>query len=145
MNFSATAIRAAHAIGGNCGDNVSRRFWIVKPVRPRSSEGTERRRIGYRGMTSSHEQDLDEHLERFERRLPKWAAAFVGWLRQPGSRWIRLPLGIVLILAGIVGFLPILGFWMVPLGLIVMAKDLPPLQPALVRILDWGERKWPAR
>ena len=61
------------------------------------------------------------------------------------SQWVRLPLGIVLILAGIVGFLPILGFWMVPLGLIVMAKDLPPLQPALVRCLDWAERKWPAK
>lgn len=103
------------------------------------------RRIGYSRMTKRHEQDLDEHLERFERRLPKWGAGFVSWLRQPNSQWIRLPLGIVLVLAGIVGFLPILGFWMVPLGLIVMAKDLPPLQPALVRVLDWAERKWPTR
>lgn len=95
-------------------------------------------------MARDHEQDLDEHLERFERRLPGWAAGFVRWLRQPGSRWVRIPLGIVLILAGIVGFLPILGFWMVPLGLVVLAKDLPPLQPTLVRFLDWVERKWPS-
>lgn len=96
-------------------------------------------------MTRNHEQDLDEHLERFERRLPAWAGKFVGWLRQPGTRWVRLPLGIVLILAGIVGFLPVLGFWMVPLGLVVVAKDVPPLQPALVRLLDWAERKWPSK
>lgn len=93
-------------------------------------------------MTSQHEKDLDEHLERFEQRLPSWAASFVRWLRKPGTRWVRLPLGIVLILAGIVGFLPILGFWMVPLGLIIVAKDFPPMQPALVRFLDWVERKW---
>jgi membrane-bound ClpP family serine protease len=96
-------------------------------------------------MSRKHEQDLDEHLERLERRLPGWAAKFVAWLRRPNSRWLRLPLGIFLILAGIVGFLPILGFWMVPLGFIVIAQDLPPLQPALVRVLDWAERKWQAK
>jgi len=96
-------------------------------------------------MSRDHEQDLDEHLERFQRRLPNWAAQLIGWLWQPRFHWVRIPLGIVLILAGIAGFLPILGFWMVPLGLIVMAKDLPPLQPVLVRCLDWAERKWPAK
>ena len=93
-------------------------------------------------MARRHEQALDTHLENFERRLPSWGGKFIGWLRKPGTSWIRLPLGIALILAGIVGFLPILGFWMVPLGLIVVAKDVPPLQPVLVRCLDWVERKW---
>ena len=93
-------------------------------------------------MTRDYEQDLDEHLERFQTRLPAWAARVIGWLWQPRFHWVRLPVGIVLILAGIVGFLPILGFWMVPLGLIVMAKDIPPLRPTLVRCLDWAERKW---
>jgi hypothetical protein len=96
-------------------------------------------------MARDYEQDLDEHLERFQSRLPAWASGAIGWLWQPRFHWVRLPLGIVLILAGIVGFLPILGFWMIPLGLIVMAKDIPPLQPALVRGLDWIERKWPAK
>jgi hypothetical protein len=96
-------------------------------------------------MTRDHTQDLDEHLERLEQRLPAWAAKFVAWLRQPNSRWVRLPLGIVLIIGGIVGFLPILGFWMIPLGFMVVAKDVPFLRPALVRFLDWVERKWSAR
>lgn len=96
-------------------------------------------------MSRKHEQDLDEHLEKFERRVPAWAARIIRWLRKPGSKWVRLPLGIILVLAGVVGFLPILGFWMVPLGLVVVAKDFPPLQPALVRFLDWVERKWPGK
>jgi hypothetical protein len=96
-------------------------------------------------MTRDHEQDLDEHLDRFAARLPSWASRFLDWLWKPGAKWVRLPIGIVLILAGIVGFLPILGFWMVPLGLIVLAKDFTPLQPALVRFLDWIERKWPGK
>ena len=97
-----------------------------------------------RNRNRNYERALDKHLQRWEQRLPAFAARFVHWLRQPASRWIRFPLGIFLILAGIVGFLPILGFWMVPLGLIVVAQDLPFLQPGLVRLLDWAERKWPA-
>ena len=37
-------------------------------------------------------------------------------------------IGVVLICLGILGFLPILGFWMVPLGLAVLATDVPPLK-----------------
>ncbi len=31
---------------------------------------------------------------------------------------------------------------MLPLGLIIIAQDLPFLQPPLVRIFQWIERKW---
>ena len=43
----------------------------------------------------------------------------------PASRLARMGIGIVLILFGFLGFLPILGFWMVPLGLIVLSVDVP--------------------
>jgi hypothetical protein len=91
--------------------------------------------------------ELDEHLERFERRFPERMTsvrAFVRWLRKPGSGWIRIPLGIALILCGLVGFLPILGFWMIPLGFLVLAKDVPVVRPPLIKLLDWVERKWPS-
>ncbi len=39
----------------------------------------------------------------------------------PGWRW---PAGLVLVLLGVFGFLPVLGFWMIPLGLAVMVMDL---------------------
>src|SRR5262249_21702901 len=93
--------------------------------------------------TIDYEQDLDRHLERFDRRLPRWCGRFLDWLWQPKMRWVRIPLGVLLVLCGFVGFLPILGFWMIPLGLIILAKDVRPLQPYLVRCLDWVERKWP--
>jgi hypothetical protein len=40
-------------------------------------------------------------------------------------RWQRVTLGVLLIIGGILGFLPILGFWMLPLGLAVLAIDVP--------------------
>jgi len=41
---------------------------------------------------------------------------------------VRGLIGLVLIFLGILGFLPILGFWMIPLGLAVLATDIPPLK-----------------
>ena len=38
-------------------------------------------------------------------------------LHLPKSKPIRIGLGILLIAGGLVGFLPVLGFWMIPLGL----------------------------
>jgi hypothetical protein len=43
----------------------------------------------------------------------------------PANRYARLGLGLLLIAGGILGFLPILGFWMIPLGLLVLSFDLP--------------------
>ena len=42
----------------------------------------------------------------------------------PRNRFVRIGLGITLVVVGAVfGFLPILGYWMVPLGLLVLATD----------------------
>lgn len=51
-------------------------------------------------------------LRRGKRRIP------------PG---LRLFVGLLLVLGGLVGFLPILGFWMIPLGVAVASLDIPPL------------------
>lgn len=39
----------------------------------------------------------------------------------------RIVVGILLILGGLVGFLPVLGFWMIPLGVVVAALDVKPM------------------
>lgn len=43
--------------------------------------------------------------------------------RLPASRPLRMAIGVLLIVGGILGFLPILGFWMVPLGLLILSVD----------------------
>ena len=40
---------------------------------------------------------------------------------------LRSLLGLLLIVAGTFGFLPVLGFWMIPLGIAFIALDLKPL------------------
>jgi len=49
-----------------------------------------------------------------------------GRLRLPFG--VRAVLGVLLVIGGIFGFLPILGFWMIPAGLVLVALDVPPLR-----------------
>src|SRR4051812_16679495 len=41
----------------------------------------------------------------------------------PQSKAKRVAIGSALLLGGVLGFLPILGFWMVPLGLLVLSYE----------------------
>ncbi|PHR25100.1 MAG: hypothetical protein COA37_04675 [Hoeflea sp.] len=43
----------------------------------------------------------------------------------PQRAFPRIGLGVGLVVGGVLGFLPILGFWMLPLGLLVLSQDLP--------------------
>jgi hypothetical protein len=42
----------------------------------------------------------------------------------PNSRTGRVVLGSALVTGGILGFLPVVGFWMLPLGILVLAHDI---------------------
>ncbi len=73
-------------------------------------------------------------------------------LMRDQARWIRLPVAAFLILGGIAAILPIFGLWMLPLGLLLLAFDLPILRPrvnsTLIRGRRWGDglsRRWRAR
>lgn len=48
-------------------------------------------------------------------------------IRQKVPPGLRMILGILLIGLGFLGFLPVLGFWMIPLGVAVAMLDIGPL------------------
>jgi hypothetical protein len=87
--------------------------------------------------------DLDGELLLFEQKLPPFFARFIDWVRRPTSRLIRVPMGGLLVLFGLFGFLPVLGFWMLPLGLLLIARDVPALEPPLARLFAWLNRRMP--
>jgi len=66
-------------------------------------------------------------------------------LTLPASRIARIIIGCVLIAGGILGFLPILGFWMVPLGLLVLSVDLPIVRRMRRRFYVWFGKKYRKR
>lgn len=88
-------------------------------------------------------QQREQRLERFISRLPRPLQPGVRWLRRPSSRWVRLPAGVLLIAGGILSILPLLGIWMLPLGLILLAEDIALLRRTRDRFLGWIERRYP--
>jgi hypothetical protein len=78
---------------------------------------------------------LNEHL-------PQVVGEKIVWLRKPSSRWVRLPIAILLIVASFFSFLPVLGLWMLPLGIMLLAVDVPFLRRPTGLALSWLERQW---
>jgi hypothetical protein len=86
--------------------------------------------------------ELNRYFEMIDRRVPVRVSTFIRWLRMPSSFAVRLVIAILLILGGILSFLPILGVWMLPLGLLLIAQDVPFLQKPLLRVFEWFEKKY---
>ncbi|MDQ7250979.1 hypothetical protein [Dongia sedimenti] len=95
-------------------------------------------------MLKQHDQDLAEsRLSGLIAKLPRRMATFVRWLRDPKRLWLRVPLGLLLFCGGFLGILPVLGFWMVPLGVVLMAQDIGPLRRGVYRLINWAARRRP--
>jgi hypothetical protein len=62
--------------------------------------------------------------------------------KMPRSRWARIAIGLALTILGLFGFLPILGFWMVPLGLLVLSYEFASVRRLRRRfVIWWGRRR----
>jgi hypothetical protein len=97
-------------------------------------------------------------MTRSERRFHRQFQALerlVPALRGPMSRlrrdsWfpIRFPLAILLTIGGCLWFLPVLGLWMLPAGLLLLAIDLPTLRGPISALVIRGRhhfRRWMRR
>lgn len=61
---------------------------------------------------------------------------------RPGGRasFLRIPVGLLFIAGGLFSFLPGLGLWMMPLGLLLLAVDVPRLRRPTSAFLIRGQR-----
>ena len=58
------------------------------------------------------------------------------------TRWLRNTAGVFLIAGGLLGpIMPILGVWMLPLGLVLLAVDFPWAQRLHDRLHAWWDRR----
>jgi hypothetical protein len=67
--------------------------------------------------------------------------AFGRKIRMPRSRRLRIASGSALIVGGFLGFLPVLGFWMIPSGLLVLSYDIPSVRRWRRRMAVWWHRR----
>ena len=93
-----------------------------------------------RGAKQDPVADLDTQLDRLERMCPAWLAKVIHLLRDPRLRLARLTAGVLLIIGGLLWFLPILGLEMLPIGIVLIALDVPFLRGPAARMLVWVER-----
>lgn len=67
-------------------------------------------------------------------RLPRFHRKHI-----PRNRLARMIIGSLLLIGGMLGFLPVVGFWMIPLGLIVLSVDFPMVRRFRRRLaVRWG-------
>lgn len=59
----------------------------------------------------------------------------------PRSRLLRIMIGVSLLIGGVLGFLPVLGFWMIPLGFLVLSFENRHLRRLRRRISILGNKK----
>ncbi len=87
-------------------------------------------------MTTPEPNDLEP-----QEAPPRVIRMFGREFRLPRSRGVRITIGVLLCIGGVLGFLPILGFWMVPLGLLVLSYEFAAVRRFRRRTVVWWERR----
>ena len=84
--------------------------------------------------------NLDDQFDRLEAVCPDYLAKPIHFLREPKLRWLRFAAGVLLIAGSFFWFLPILGLEMFPIGLMLIAIDVPFLRGPVARMMSWIEQ-----
>jgi hypothetical protein len=85
---------------------------------------------------------LRRAFKHLEGEVPVRLARQIRNLRHPDARWIRLPVGLLMILGGVFSILPVLGIWMLPVGVLLIAYDVRLLRRPVGRLTIWSMRRW---
>ncbi|KQT78692.1 hypothetical protein [Methylobacterium sp. Leaf466] len=86
--------------------------------------------------------DWDSRVDRLSAKLPDRLRAGLDWLREPSRRPVRIVAAALFMLGGVFSILPVLGLWMLPVGLALISQDVPGLKVPLERSARWIERTW---
>jgi hypothetical protein len=76
-----------------------------------------------------------------ELKKPRTIKIFNREIPMPASRIGRIVLGVLFVFFGLLGFLPILGFWMVPVGLLILSQELAMVRRWRRRFSVWWAKR----
>lgn len=93
-------------------------------------------------MIAATHDALDQAFEALERETPDPLTRLICRLRQPRARWVRIPLGLFFILCACFWFLPVVGVEFAPIGLLLIAQDVPFLREPVGRMMLWLLHRW---
>lgn len=90
---------------------------------------------------AKHESRLHRQFAAIARMAPP-SRRLIDALLYGGLRIVRLPVACFLIVGSFLAILPVFGLWMLPLGLMLLAVDVPLLQPLVSNILIRARRRY---
>lgn len=93
-------------------------------------------------MSTELSQAWDGRVDGLLARLPAWLQSKLAWLRVPSRWWVRVPAALLFMLGGLLSILPLLGLWMLPLGVALLAEDVPGMKAPLETSARWIARTW---
>jgi hypothetical protein len=70
-----------------------------------------------------------------KRRIAAYAYRTLMWGNEHVAPGLRTLIGFAFMVGGVFGFLPVLGFWMFPLGVAFVALDVPPARRRINLVL----------
>ena len=87
--------------------------------------------------------DFYEEMNRFQNHIPTWVGRNLNRLRGERGKWVRVPTSVALICGGVLGFLPlpVVAIWMLPVGLALIAHDIPTVRAPIARLLHFTNGK----
>ena len=89
---------------------------------------------------TSRDRRFQRQFDALERLIPALRGP-MSTLRRDSWFPVRFPLALILIAGGVFAFLPVLGLWMLPFGLLLLAVDLPILRGPISALIIRGRRK----
>lgn len=95
-------------------------------------------------MSDEGKRVLDQAFDGLEEEVPDRVSRAIHWLRDPKARKVRIPIGVLFLIGGCLWFLPVVGLEMIPIGLLLIAQDVPFLRKPVGRAMLWLEAKWRA-
>lgn len=79
-------------------------------------------------MDDRQQRRLERQFSAIVRASPTIGAAIIRF-HDSSNIFLRISLAVVLVIGGLLAFLPILTIWMIPVGVLLLATDLPFLRP----------------
>jgi hypothetical protein len=73
--------------------------------------------------------------------LQKFVQRHFHRLKTHPNPWLRKTIGILFVIGGLFGFLPVLGYWMIPVGLALLAVDWPWARRLSRQLISWWGRR----
>jgi hypothetical protein len=85
--------------------------------------------------------DFHEEMDRLQNHIPSWIGHNLNRLRGKRALWVRVLTAVALIGAWCFLPVPLVGIWMLPVGLALLAHDIPMMRRPMARLLHFTNRK----